>query len=147
MRKKCSRGGQPGNQNARKHGFYSSSMSQPEIRQLLNILDREDIDRVVAIIRVKLKTALRLAPGNRRLLRETSRLLAKLYASKYECEGAEKTEFKKGVRYIFENAAENLQFQSALVKAKKDDKKITKRVEAKSPKQPQKIYKTNQAKP
>src|SRR4030042_1423218 len=113
-RHKRHRGGQPGNQNARKHGFYSLYMTRPEIRELLKILDREDIDRGISMLRIKLKSVLRLDPANRRVLREAVRLLYKWYIIENQFIGAEKTEFKKSVRLIFENVADDLQNQSRL---------------------------------
>jgi hypothetical protein len=109
MLSKRKRGGQPGNRNAVRHGFYSAYLNPREIRELLKVLDREGIDREVAVMRIKLKHALRLAPGNRRLLLEASRLMAKRYALTYEVVGSEKTMLKKAFRLIFERIGENLQ--------------------------------------
>ena len=109
MSPKRKRGGQPGNRNAVKHGFYSSALTTREIRELLQILDRERIDREVAVMRIKLKAALRLAPGNRRLLLEASRLMAKHYAFTHGVVGEEKTMLKKAFRTIFERIGVDFQ--------------------------------------
>ena len=114
MLKKRKRGGQPGNRNAVRHGFYSSNLTPREIRELLKVLEREGIDREVAVMRIKLKHALRLAPGNRRLLVEASRLLAKRYALTYQVDGREKTVLKKAFHRIFERIGDNLQNKSRL---------------------------------
>ena len=125
MSPKRKRGGQPGNRNAVTHGFYSSCLTPREIRELLQILDREGIDREVAVMRIKLKAALRIAPGNRRILLEASRLMAKHYAFTYGIVGREKTELKKVFRIIFERIGADLQnevklnFKNSLKKNKK----------------------------
>ena len=114
MSKKRRRGAQPGNRNAVTHGFYSSCLTPREVRELLQIIDREGIDREVAIIRIKLKAALRIDPGNRRLLREASRLAAKHYALRCDVVGSEKTILKKALHQIFERIGENFRNKAKL---------------------------------
>ena len=114
MSTKRKRGGQPGNRNAVRHGFYSSYLTPREIREVFKVLEREGIDRQVAVMRIKLKHALRLAPGNRRILLEASRLMAKRYALTYQVDGREKTMLKKAFRLIFERIGDNFQNKSKL---------------------------------
>jgi hypothetical protein len=98
MRIKRHRGGQPGNQNARRHGFYSLYMSQEEISRLEQIVETEGIEKMVAIYRVKLSSALSHAPGNARLIRETVALLAKWYCSRYGLKGEDRTFIRQLIR-------------------------------------------------
>jgi hypothetical protein len=110
-RQKRHRGGQPRNQNARRHGFYSPYMSQPEVQQLEQIIETEGIAKMVAVYRVKLNSALNHAPGNARLVREAAALLAKWYCSRYELNGEDKTFVKKFIRDALKtqvNAGTNL---------------------------------------
>jgi hypothetical protein len=102
MRLKRHRGGQPGNQNARRHGFYSLYMSQPEIRQLEKIIAAEGIEKTVAIYRIKLSSALCHAPGNTRIIRETAALLAKWYCSRHRLGSEDKTLVKKLIQSALE---------------------------------------------
>ena len=44
------RGGQKGNGNARKHGFYSGTLSPAETSQLWNITNLEGVDPEIAFI-------------------------------------------------------------------------------------------------
>jgi hypothetical protein len=74
------RGGQKGNRNARKHGFFSGTLSPAETRQLWNITNLEGVDPEIAFIRVKLQSSLQHDPGNRRVIREASRLIVKWYS-------------------------------------------------------------------
>lgn len=77
------RGGQKGNQNARKHGFYSRTLSPAEINEFWNITSRENIDPEMALVRLKLQSFLRNDPGNPRVLEQASKLLARWFRSKY----------------------------------------------------------------
>ena len=49
IRTKNKRGGQKGNQNARKHGFYSSTRSPDEMCRLQDIIAQESIDPEIAV--------------------------------------------------------------------------------------------------
>ncbi len=113
MRLKRRRGGQPGNQNARKHGFYSPYMSRPEISELNKILVTEGIEKTVAFYRLKLISALRREPGNRRLIREAAALLANWYCAQYGLYGEYKTLVKKFIRHALQAQA-NCQNESYL---------------------------------
>jgi hypothetical protein len=102
-RQKRRRGGQPGNQNARRHGFYSSSLDQADICRFLNIINSEGVDPVVAVLRLKLSSVLERSPGNRRVILEACKLLAEHYASKYEVSPRDIPELKKYIRNMFSN--------------------------------------------
>ena len=92
---KRKRGGQPGNRNARKHGFYAANLSPQEISELWNILNQGGIEPELAILRMKLGFILRYAPGNHRLLREITGLLYKWYRSRYGFNREDKSVFRK----------------------------------------------------
>jgi hypothetical protein len=81
---KRKRGGQQGNQNARKHGFYSSTLSPTEICEFWNIVNLEGIEPEIAVLRIKLRSLLQHDPGNHRLLGEASKLLTKWFRTKYQ---------------------------------------------------------------
>ncbi|MBN1176638.1 MAG: hypothetical protein JXA51_03050 [Dehalococcoidales bacterium] len=102
---KRKRGGQEGNRNARKHGFYAARFSDAEISVLSDTVNRDGLDPEIAAIRIRLTSALSYAPGNRRVLREASRRLAELYRRKYHLDENEYKDFKKFVRRILESAA------------------------------------------
>ena len=48
------RGAQPGNQNARKHGFYSSALSPEQQESLEDAAALKDLQSEIALMRVKL---------------------------------------------------------------------------------------------
>jgi hypothetical protein len=119
MRKKRKRGGQKGNQNARKHGFYSVNLSPREICELWNIVNLEGIDPPVGVLRIKLCSALHRDPENHRVLSDASRLLAKWYGSQYHLNEKDNVEIKKFVRTILKATANG-------------DKDLTERIVAES---------------
>ena len=104
-RHKRRRGGQLCNQNARKHGFYSTNLTPQEICELWNIVNLEGLAPEVAVLRMKLNSALRNAPGNYRVLRESSKLLAKWYNSQIHLDRKDNAEFKRVIRNILKAAA------------------------------------------
>ena len=61
--KKMNRGGQKGNQNARKHGLYTSSLTPNETCRFLDILNQERLDLDVAVLRIKVQGVLQQASG------------------------------------------------------------------------------------
>jgi len=102
---KRKRGGQKGNRNARKHGFYSGTLSPAETSQLWNITNLEGVDPEIAFIRVKLQSSLRYDPGNRRVISEASRLLVKWYSANYRLDSADRNYLKTVVENLLEIAS------------------------------------------
>ncbi len=102
-RTKRKRGGQAGNRNARKHGFYAGSLSPAEICEFWNIINTEGLEPELAALRVKLCSVLGRDPGNRRVLRESSKLIAGWYSSKYRLDKTNSLAVKKFVRGILQS--------------------------------------------
>jgi hypothetical protein len=102
---KRKRGGQKGNGNARKHGFYSGTLSPAETSQLWNITNLEGVDPEIAFIRVKLQSSLQYDPGNRRVIREASRLLVKWYSANYRLDPTDRNYLKTVVENLLEIAS------------------------------------------
>ena len=102
---KRKRGGQKGNRNARKHGFYSGTLSPAETSQLWNITNLEGVDPEIAFIRVKLQSSLQYDPGNRRVIREASRLLVKWYSANYGLDSTDRNYLKTVVENLLEIAS------------------------------------------
>jgi len=115
---KRKRGGQSGNQNARKHGFYSDYLDSRQIREFRNIVDRENVKPQVAFLRVKLGSILGYSLVNRRLIREACHLLVEQFSSDDWMDTEDKAELKRFVRASFGNAGTN-QLQSKLKKTNK----------------------------
>ena len=100
--KKRKRGGQPGNSNARKHGFYSPTLSpacpercrRKEISLVWNAVNVKSIDPAVGVIRVKLEVALLRDPANRRLLEDAAKLLTLRYAKELKLDEFDRRQFR-----------------------------------------------------
>ena len=73
-------GGQPGNQNARKHGFYSKHFTPDQAKQLEDADDLRDLDPEIALLRVKLNTLLDDPEVSTELLVRAVNSLARLMA-------------------------------------------------------------------
>jgi hypothetical protein len=99
------RGGQKGNGNARKHGFYSAALSPAQTSQLWNIVNLEGVDPEVALIRVKLQSSLQHDPGNRRVIKEASRLIVKWYSESYGLDATTGSYLKSVVQDLLETAS------------------------------------------
>jgi hypothetical protein len=102
---KRKRGAQRGNRNARKHGFYSGTLSPAETSQLWNITNLEGVDPEIAFIRVKLQSSLHHDPSNRRVISEASRLLVKSYSEDYALDPTDRNYLKIVVDKMLEIAS------------------------------------------
>jgi len=103
-RNRRKRGGQKGNQNARKHGFYSPALSPAETADLWTGINIEGVDPHVALVRVKLLSSLKHDPTNRRVLAEASRLLARAYSDMYSLDTTDHSFLKTVIDLILESA-------------------------------------------
>ncbi len=83
-RQKRLRGGQKGNQNARKHGFYSRVLDEAQKRDLELARGVEGIDDEIALLRVKIKALLERDPDNIRLIMEATNTLARLLKTQHK---------------------------------------------------------------
>jgi hypothetical protein len=75
---KRKRGGQPGNQNARKHGFYSRSLKKDERRYLRQIENTDDLDPEVELLSSKLHEIIRASPDDSALINRAAVSLIEL---------------------------------------------------------------------
>jgi hypothetical protein len=104
-RHKRPRGGQPGNQNARKHGFYAKKLSPEECCEYLNIINTTGVSPEVAVLRLKLYSVFRNAPGNYPVLRDVAKLLVKHYNAQNPMSKQDNRVFKRAIRTIIKAAA------------------------------------------
>jgi hypothetical protein len=82
-RKKRSRGGQPGNQNARKHGVYAKNLDLEALDEFYNLINQGGTAPDIAAVRLKLEFVRRHDPGNPRLLREVAGLFYKTSRTRF----------------------------------------------------------------
>jgi hypothetical protein len=77
-RTKHKSGGQPGNQNARKHGFYSRVLT-PEQQQVLALASKvHGLDGEIAVTRLKIVSIVNHSPHDQKLLLEAMASLRQL---------------------------------------------------------------------
>ena len=77
------RGAQKGNQNARRHGFYSQVLDEAQRLDLEVAEDIQGIDAEIAVLRVKIKALLESDPDNIRLIMDAANTLARLLRTRY----------------------------------------------------------------
>ena len=76
-------GGQPGNRNALKHGFYSRVLTQAELLSLQQAVSVEGLDAEIALLRLKISHLIERDPDNLALVLQASSTLARLVRVKY----------------------------------------------------------------
>ncbi len=77
---KRKRGGQPGNQNARKHGYYSKHFSPEQMKQLEVIDYHKGLDPEIKLLRVKINSLLTDPEADPEHLIKYLRVLGRLLA-------------------------------------------------------------------
>ena len=83
MTEKKPRGAPKGNQNARKHGFYSQVLDEAQSLQLDQALEVEGLDEEIAVLRVKLLTLIDKFPDRVDLQVTIANTIARLIRTRY----------------------------------------------------------------
>ncbi len=96
---KGKRGAPEGNQNARKHGFYSRVLDEAEKLDFELATGVEGIDDEIALLMVKIKAVLENDPENIRLIMLATNTLAGLVRTRYNIA----TEQRKGLKEAIGN--------------------------------------------
>ena len=102
---KRKRGGQPGNQNGRTHGFYLSFLTIDEIDKICKIAITERVSLDIASLCIKIQCFVRNAPDNRRVLNEVIRLMARRFTAQYHLSRTERSRLKATVAAILAQAS------------------------------------------
>ena len=102
---KRKRGAPKGNQNARKHGFYSKVLDEAERLDLELASGVEGIDDEIALLRVKIKSILEHDPENIRLIMEATNTLAKLVKTRYNITKEQKKGLKEAISNVLRDVA------------------------------------------
>ena len=95
-------GAQPGNQNARKHGFYSKVLTQSEKHALKTAEDLDGLDQEIAILRLKLRSLLANDGQNIRLITQTVETLGKLYHIKSTSGSSDSSKLKEALEAVMD---------------------------------------------
>ncbi len=102
---KRKRGGQPANQNARKHGFYSNVLDEAEKLDLELASGVEGIDDEIDLLRVKIKSILENDPENIKLIMEATNTLARLVKTRYNITKEQKKGLKEAIGNVLKDIA------------------------------------------
>ena len=99
------RGAPRGNQNARKHGFYSRVLDEAERLDLELAQGVEGVDDEIALLRVKIKSILESDPENIRLIMEATNTLARLVRTRYNITKEQKKGLKEAIGNVLKDIA------------------------------------------
>ncbi len=99
------RGAPKGNQNARKHGFYSKVLDEAERLDFELATGVEGIDDEIALLRVKIKSLLANDPENIKLIMQATDTLAKLVRTKYNISHEDKKGLKEAIGNVLRDVA------------------------------------------
>jgi len=91
-------GGQPGNQNARKHGFYSKVLDAEERRDYEEAKNCVGLEDEIALLRAKIASVLRHDGQNLRLLFIAMATMCRLIATQRHMVTNDAAGIKEGVR-------------------------------------------------
>ena len=102
---KRKRGAPKGNQNARKHGFYSKVLDEAEQLDFDLASGVEGIDDEIALLRVKIKSILENDPENIKLMMEATNTLARLVKTRYNITKEQKKGLKEAIGNVLRDVA------------------------------------------
>ena len=99
------RGAPKGNQNARKHGFYSRALSEAEKVELEEASLVEGIDQEIAFLRLKLKELAEHEPDRIDLHLEAANTIARLVRTRYQISKEQKKSLKEAIHKVLADVA------------------------------------------
>ncbi len=102
---KRKRGAPKGNQNARKHGFYSRVLDEAEQLDFELATGVEGIDDEIALLRVKIKSILTRDPENIKLIMQATNTLARLVRTNYNISKEDKKGLKEAIGNVLRDVA------------------------------------------
>lgn len=105
MTDKKKRGAPRGNQNARKHGFYSQVLDEAEKLQLDEARSVEGIDEEIAILRVKLLQLIDEHPDRIDMQVIAANTIARLIRTKFNISAGQKKSLKEAITRVLTEIA------------------------------------------
>ncbi len=102
---KKKRGAPRGNQNARKHGFYSRVLDEAERLDFELATGVEGIDDEIALLRVKIKSLIAHDPDNIKLIMQATNTLARLIRTEYNISKKDKKGLKEAITNVLRDVA------------------------------------------
>ena len=102
---KRKKGAPKGNQNARKHGFYSKVLDEAEQLDFELASGVEGIDDEIALLRVKIKSILEKDPENIRLIMQATSALERLVKTRFNISKEDKKGLKEAIANVLREVA------------------------------------------
>jgi len=102
---KRKRGAPKGNQNARKHGFYSKVLDEAEQLDFELATGVEGIDDEIALLRVKIKSILTNDRDNIKLIMQATNTLSRLVRTRYNISKEDKKGLKEAIGNVLRDVA------------------------------------------
>ena len=102
---KRKRGAPKGNQNARKHGFYSRVLDEAEQLDFELASGVNGIDDEIALLRVKIKSVVEKDPENIKLIMQATNTLANLVKTRYKITKEQKKGLKEAIGNVLRDVA------------------------------------------
>ena len=99
------RGAPKGNQNARKHGFYSRVLDEAEQLDFELGTGVEGIDGEIALLRVKIKSILKNDPENIKLITQATDALSRLVRTRFNISKEDKKGLKEAIGNVLRDVA------------------------------------------
>ncbi len=99
------RGAPEGNQNARKHGFYSRSLDEAERLEMEEASYVEGIDQEIALIRIRLRRLVEQHPDQISLHLEAANAIARLLRTRYQISKEQKKSLKDAIAKVLTEVA------------------------------------------
>ncbi len=104
-KEKRKEGARKGNQNARKHGFYSKVLDEAGQLDFELATGVEGIDGEIALLRVKIKSLLERDPENIKLIMQATNTLAGLVKTSYNISKEDKKGLKEAIANVLRDVA------------------------------------------
>ena len=102
---KKSKGAPKGNQNARKHGFYSRALTEAEQVELESASMVEGVDQEIAFLRLKFKQLSEQHPDRFDLQLEAASTIARLIRTHYQITREQKQTLKESIQKVLTDVA------------------------------------------
>jgi len=102
---KRKRGAPKGNQNARKHGFYSKVLDEAEQLDFELATGVEGIDDEIALLRVKIKSILEKDPENISLIMQATSALERLVKTRFNITKEQRKGLKEAIGNVLRDVA------------------------------------------
>ena len=99
------KGAPKGNQNARKHGFYSKALDEAEKLELEEARGINGLDEEIAILRIKLRELIENHPENIELALEAANTIARLVRTRYNITKEQKKSLKDAITNVLTEIA------------------------------------------